>query len=348
MPLRRALGDVVGAIGLCGLALCAASPLWRTPAPPGPRAVATPLVQQVVGAPAGGKQVAAFRLENRGGRDLVVLDTRTTCGCSSVTIEPTTIAPGGSSSVRVEAEPPASGERLVRVTIVTNSEPEAEVVLSLNLIGRREPPFVVASSGPVRFGEMATVPGPEAAWVETRELAGSHPWVQRLTCSVPGVSAERTNLAEVLIPGGVVARRYSIEVRLAELPGRGAFREVVTFHEGSQPGPPIFELPVLGQALPPVYASPKLLYASFDAGTIPGALNVMLIARAGSNVKALPILDGDEPFVLDEESRAGSHIRYRVRFRRALKDSFETTPRFDVEGDRPTRLSVPLTLRALR
>jgi hypothetical protein len=335
-------------LGIAGLiaSLALTMAILRGPsAPRGPIPKAAPREQRLIGTSDGRKGIAIYRVSNDGDRDLVISQARTTCGCSVASIEPKVVRPGGSATVTVEASPPQAGEKRVEIVIETNARPADELVLSLILVGNTPPPFVVSSSEAVQFGELASVPEPESIRIQTRELAGKQPWLGDVVSSTPAVDVDLTDLAEIPLDGGVVARQYTFEVRLTKLPEPGPLSEVISFQDHEAPGPSVFQLPVLGNVPPPLYASPKVLYATCERGSVPPDLRVTIRSKDGLARGNAPVIDEAAPFVVEVEATADTFARYRIRFSQPIEQSYETTLRFRPSSGSAEPIEVPVSLR---
>jgi hypothetical protein len=75
-------------------------------------------------------------VKNRGKRELVVEAVTTSCGCTRATLEPMTIAPGGSATLRIAFDSGAHGPELTgplmrQVFIASNDPQQPEAVLEL-------------------------------------------------------------------------------------------------------------------------------------------------------------------------------------------------------------------------
>ncbi len=103
---------------------------WRQPDTPGP-AMAD----------------AHFEVVNQGGRSVRVLSIASGCACTTPSIDPSVIAPGATGKITFQATPVPVGERIVVITLNTDSPSTPAVPLTLRLIGSRRPPFVLSAKG---------------------------------------------------------------------------------------------------------------------------------------------------------------------------------------------------------
>jgi len=124
---------------------------------------------------------ATYQIMNKGGRDLILGDATTTCGCSIASIPITTIKSGETGSIEVKGQPPDAGERVVGIEIETNAE-VPKIKLSLTMESRRTPPFVITSSGAVRLGVIRPNSPPETIVVSTQEPQGKPQGRRTMNC----------------------------------------------------------------------------------------------------------------------------------------------------------------------
>jgi hypothetical protein len=82
-------------------------------------------------------------VRNVGQKPLEIETITTSCGCTSATLEPMTVAPGGTANLHIEVDTGAHGPELTgslvrQIFIASNdpNQPEAEVELSVNILPR--------------------------------------------------------------------------------------------------------------------------------------------------------------------------------------------------------------------
>ncbi len=82
-------------------------------------------------------------VRNVGQKPLKVETVTTSCGCTSATLKPMVVAPGGTANLHIEVDTGAHGLELTgplvrQIFIVSNDpdQPEAEVELSVNILPR--------------------------------------------------------------------------------------------------------------------------------------------------------------------------------------------------------------------
>jgi hypothetical protein len=85
-------------------------------------------------------------VSNTGKSELVVEAVTTSCGCTQATLEPMTVAPGGSATLRIAFDsgahgPELTGPLLRQVFIVSNDpqQPEAILELAVNILSTATP-----------------------------------------------------------------------------------------------------------------------------------------------------------------------------------------------------------------
>jgi hypothetical protein len=86
-------------------------------------------------------------VQNAGKSELVVEAVTSSCGCTQATLDPTTIAPGGSATLRIAFDSGAHGPDLIgpllrQVFIASNDpqQPEAILELAANILPPDTPP----------------------------------------------------------------------------------------------------------------------------------------------------------------------------------------------------------------
>ena len=82
---------------------------------------------------------AKFQLFNSGGEPVNVLAVESGCGCARPTVHPEKILPGEVATVDVQVDEIPIGERVVPISLTTDSSATPQVVLSVKVIGRRPP-----------------------------------------------------------------------------------------------------------------------------------------------------------------------------------------------------------------
>ena len=86
-------------------------------------------------------------LWNRGGATVEITAVESGCGCTTPTVQPASIPPGGRAVLTAIGTPLSSGERSVAITVRTDSPPTPELRFSLKMISDRLPPFLLGVAG---------------------------------------------------------------------------------------------------------------------------------------------------------------------------------------------------------
>ncbi len=166
--------------------------------------------------PAGQQATVVATLRNEGGSPLTVIGVKSSCGCTVATTETfDVIAPGQEAPLKFNVAVPLFGRRESVVMIDTNSPDTPTVRLVIQIEGDDEPvPRIVmqtqnlalrgTTAGQTIHGELE---------IQSAELLGSEPWIQRLQPSVPMVEVTRRDpVAEEQVAEGIVYRRYVFDV----------------------------------------------------------------------------------------------------------------------------------------
>lgn len=173
-----------------------------------PRALITPISQRLVVPPGSMHGYANYRITNRGGSNLVLGDMTTSCGCSVASVDQRVLAHGQSAIVKVDAAPLGAGEKTVQVRIVSNSVPDADLVLTLTLVGSATVPYVSASPEVLNLGTVRFDGDPKEFFLETRERQDASPWIQSADCTLSELRITGGLESEKSMNGGIVLRHY--------------------------------------------------------------------------------------------------------------------------------------------
>lgn len=94
-----------------------------------------------------------FRLVNRGGSPVSIRSVRSACDCAVARVDPMVVAPGSTSIVEIVGKPSESSDRMVAVTLATDSAETPEVHLHVRLKGTKAPtpPYLIAASGDLTY-----------------------------------------------------------------------------------------------------------------------------------------------------------------------------------------------------
>lgn len=224
----------------------------------GPRAEAEPAEQRAVSVGSGLVRVS-YRIHNRGDRPLLLGEISSSCGCTSATVDATSIRPGFAATVRVEARPPTSGVSSVQVAVPTNDPASKRLILHLNIQKLQPVPHLVGPKPDLALGLLRSdaPPGGLELSFQVLEYQASPPLVQSLGCSLDpfrwaGGLAEEHPAAD----SGQRLRRYQFRGELTGPPAPGPFSgEVLLLGADGRPALPD-RIPIHGVFREPVYASP--------------------------------------------------------------------------------------------
>jgi len=262
---------------------------------------------------------AHYVLRNEGGAPVHVRSARSSCGCSTPRVHPEVIEPGGSAAVDVEATAPDIGERLVHITLETDSARSPEVRLELRLIGGRKPPYLESLRGDLTYFDV--------------RFEGTEREVQAFTVESDG--AGRTPVARVDLPflevrpdgafdmpaeGGFVKRRHRFQVRFASEPPVGDFTGELSVADPWNPSR-VERLSIHGKRRPAVEVYPSRIVLRLDGPPDEEA-------KASFTVRT----PAQEPELTVEVAGAASEF---LRVERRRTDLGEGLARFDLLAKHP-------------
>ena len=160
---------------------------------------------------------ASFEVVNSGGRPVNILEVQTSCGCAAATVEPTWVQAGRSSIVSVKATPLQIGERMVQITLKTDSPVRPLVHLRLKIVGSRRPPFLAKSGGDLSFGEKDSPSETRTLYAFNAESKGSKPLPPSVTAEAPFIMIAPARLIEehATADPDTVSRKYGFEVSIS-------------------------------------------------------------------------------------------------------------------------------------
>jgi hypothetical protein len=311
-----------------------------------PEGVISPASQRVEAAPGSPQVVATYRITNRGGQDLVLGHLSTTCGCTSASVKPKTLQPGQAGIITVTGTPFPVGDRPVQVRLESNSRPDGELSMTLIMAGpRREPPFVMHSSGSLSFGPIR--PGAsETFFVDTIEREGQPPWIGRATTLVEGLELKGGLEGEQAIPGSGMSRTYRYTATFPRPPAPGPVRGEIAL-SGRANGEVIpLRIPVTGVVRPAVFASPSSLYASLVPGEPPPRFHVALMADDPAfRLTSEAQLEGSDHLTVGRREPKGTRDHYEVTLRGPLDKSLLATIVIRTNHPDAPEVRVPVTIK---
>jgi hypothetical protein len=196
------LVGITGTVASIGLLACsimlAGGPPIGVVSPPRLRVVAESKFKKIV---------ATYRVTNKGGRDLVLGEAETSCGCTVASISPKVVRPGGYAEVTVEGSSTDAGEKDVFVRIRSNGRPQSELLFQLTMVGPGQPPYVAYGTEAVAFGIVHDDLTTQEFQVITREKAGDVPWISGVRSTLTGLAITGGMASEHAL-GDVVSRHY--------------------------------------------------------------------------------------------------------------------------------------------
>ena len=305
----------------------------------------SPTSQKIEVEPGDGKVIANYRVTNRGGRDLVLGEVSTTCGCTVASIERKILKQGESSLITVEGTPPGAGERIVEIGIATNARPEANLHFRLTMIGKKPLPYVANSSGDLQFGFVREGMEPEVVWIETREIRQQKPWFCATSCSIPGLDVKGGFEVERPFAGEVVFRRYSYRIELKESRSPGEFSGEL-YLKGRDPNAgPNHRVHIHGIVRPPVYSAPSSLYVNHKAGAPSWKMTIRFCtADPKFRLIVAPPADIPKPVSVHRIPNATGEVLFEIVLDGELSQSIRSTLAFETNHPDSKIVQVPLTL----
>lgn len=314
-----------------------------------PVGIITPATQRVVADPAAGKVVATYRIANRGGRNLVIGEVATSCGCSVASIRPRVIKPGTDGIVTVEGDPPAAGERTVRVDVNTNVAAQPKLSFHLTMVAEVTLPYVAHSSGPLRLFALVNskhLKNHDSIHIETYENIETRPWLAAAQSSLAGVVIKGGLARERELPGAVVHRIYESTAELTEAAKPGDFiGDIIFTCPGTDQAKP-YSLPVHLSVNPAVYALPSALYASVGPSDELPRLNVLLISDdPDSRLEVSPSTYNNKYVSIRRMSQEGGRVRFEVTPVSLPNGTIPTVLTFTTNSVEAPIVRVPLVLK---
>jgi hypothetical protein len=155
-----------------------------------------------------------------------IRSVKSSCGCTTPTVEPTAIAPGATGRVEARATPLQVGEKTATIKVVTNSTITPEILLQLKIIGSRRPPFMGTAGGDLAFLGDDLTGQVRKIYITTMEMDRSEPKPPRVSTTLPYLILGPAKLVdEQSRPdgSGVTARRYIVEAKLGPNHPGGSF-----------------------------------------------------------------------------------------------------------------------------
>ncbi len=309
-----------------------------------PIAIVSPMSQKVVTKPHSSRVTALYRITNAGGRDLVLGEASTTCGCSVASIQPKVLKSGEQGLIRVEGTAPNVGEKTVTISITTNAITQKPVEFQLTMVGSTKIPYVRQSSGSIRLGFIRPAQEPEKVWIETVENSGEKPWIRAASSPSPLLDVDGGLVKERPYSRGAVIRSYKYEARLSRMPALGEVCAEVIFR-GAE-ADPILRLPVSGIVRPAAFASPAALFASCKPGDGPPKFSLLLLCD-DTEFSLEAEVEGAVPDGIDvrRAPMSNGRVAFDIASRKLPEATITSTLAFKTNHPTAPRVKVPLTIR---
>ncbi len=289
--------------------------------------------------------VATYQIKNQGGKDLLLGEFKTSCGCSSASVEPKILQPGQSGEIRVVGEPPASGEKEVTISLSSNAHPNGEIKLGLTLVGpARRVPFIRVDSGPVQFGHIR-LGFAEKIFFETTERSGEGHWIESSSSTFEGLAIKLNAVDEQKVPGQGLYRRYQYEASFTKMPPIGKFRGEILFVSTFGGELEIHRLPVFGDVPEPILAVPSSIYAS----VIPGESVPLLTIQLKAEDTSFPLtsectIEGSTALTVSLKEASPGSLFYELSPTSPMKETTRATAIFRTNHPDLAQVRVPVTI----
>jgi hypothetical protein len=213
-----------------------------------------------------GSAEAEFVLRNAGEAPIEILSVASGCGCAVPKVEPTHLEPGASTTVKVAANPPPVGERIVAITVHTNSPLTPDVPLHLRMVGSRRPPFLLSVLGDLAYREADISGTPREVVARTIET-GPCEATPHLDSDLDFLSFRLIEVKEEpYLDPGTTLRTYRFEVSLTGPPPARTFSGTVRVHDPWDQSL-IKTIPAYRQEAPPVRVIPTHLSIEIGSPT---------------------------------------------------------------------------------
>ncbi len=221
-------------------------------------------------------------LSNVGAGPLTILDVETTCGCTlPEPLSASVIAPGQSVTLHIKASVPAHGEKVSRVSVMTDSATTARIDVPVILRGRElTPPYIETAPGQVELTGTTPEQDVEQTFVVSVVEETSRTWLTGLTSDVAGFDLDHVELIkEEPLTQQTVRRWYQFRIhgwlpRIGEVTS-GALRFTTTGESSPKPIPVIT---LSATVMPAIRVVPRELVFRVGSGNqLPEPRRLLLI-----------------------------------------------------------------------
>ncbi len=261
---------------------------------------------------------AKFRLFNPGDGPVHVSSVESGCGCARPTVRPDTIAPGEAATVDVQVDEIPIGEKIVPISLTTDSPATPRIDLSLKVIGRRAPPYLLKATGDLVWRDFST-PGPKEVAVEALERKGDdRPPILKsnlpfLKITPKGVQSHPRGPDEP----DIVDRTYLYEITLEGRPPEAQFAGEVSVVDPWDLGR-VLSVHAYGQLPPPIRVFPQRLILKRDRpGAAPPPARFSVLTTATSRDLRIEAEEGDGPLSVEliEKDDNCTSFKFSVRWK---------------------------------
>ena len=226
---------------------------------------------------------------NRGNKPISIKVESTSCGCTTAGISSNSLAPGATTTLRLEMNAEGLGSKTENVVLQTSDPLWPRVVLTLQAI---LPKNVSSTPHPLVLNLSESKAASRVAVLQLSDKAE----VVEVTASNPLVNATLTT--REVVPGGAQQR---VQVSVAGEMPTGPFSEELVFHLRNADAN-TFVLKVTGTVAPDIVASPGQLFIGRVA--------------SGAHVRTTAILEskGGKPFAVRSSSIRSGNYHLRSKF----------------------------------
>ncbi len=268
--------------------------------------------------PGGEPRWPHLEVTNVGGKSVRVLGIQTSCGCTQAKIEPTQIGPGKKGFVSLQVTPPSAGERLVMVTLNTDSPLTPEVGLKVRVGSSRTPPYLLSVSGEIVYNSGDDVLAEDRDLEAiTIDVAGARPGIApEPTCDLDYVHIGTPTMVEAADAAtGTVVRKYRYKVRIVDYPPTDHFSGVIKVRDPWD-ADSFQAINVHGINRGPfrIVPSPLFLRVQGPSGPGRGASFQVLSDRRLGDLRVEPMDAESCPLEVDSDSESGDDGGQCVRF----------------------------------
>lgn len=226
--------------------------------------------------------VGEFTVMNTGGTPVRIVEATSSCGCAKPTLSTMVVQPDAKATVRVQALVQAVGEKKATIKLQTDSIQTPEVLLKLQIISTRRPPFMVHAGGDLSFkGDYSLTENRNIVVTTVAPRGGMREPIIRhvmpfLSVSPPTIKTLR------LKEEGMEQIDYLYEVRVSSKPPEGLTLGEVLVTDPWYPER-VERLPVALESPPALRVMPSRLVVRNDGGIEDSAVTFIVRSRLPMN-----------------------------------------------------------------